>query len=258
MSEVSSPWMRGGRTSQVLVAAKKVAVRGPSTTDSNAPQVEGVLFRAEPFLHHEEGFLPKLLRFGRAESFFQPGRGRTNKNSLLGSTPQYAGDPWPLTSARGHGVSAAKPTWRRLVRARPRGFRQLRAIYRCCGSAGPGVCTHLDRDNRAFPFGSALAASRGTHGPWPQTRDHGLPRQRGRGYLACAEEVGNPKLQSNSLAGRLVQVDMTLRSVAHVGVVFLAALGLIGAGAHAVFTTSTVSLTCNSQSTAHALGASHD
>jgi hypothetical protein len=51
---------------------------------------------------------------------------------------------------------------------------------------------------------------------------------------------------------------MKLRSVARVGVASLAALGLIGAGAHAVFTTSTVSFPCNNQSTARALGASHD
>jgi hypothetical protein len=204
MSEVSSPWVRGGWTSQFSVAAKKVAVRGPSTTDSNVLQVEGVLFWAKPFLHQEAGFVHSLLRFCRAETLFQPRRGRT-KNSLLGSTPQHAGDPWLLTSARGHGVSAAKPTWWRLVARDPE----------ACDNYVPFTGVAVLRSRGSVPVWTATTGPSPSGAPWPQAGGPTVPGPKPGtvGFRGNGDVVTSPALRklvarsSSRSSSRTVRLD---------------------------------------------------
>jgi len=205
MSEQRRRWMRGGYTTQFSVVAQKVAVRGPSTTDSNAPQVEGVLFRGEPFLHQQERLIHKLLRFYRAESLFQPRLGRTNKNSLLGSTPQHAGDPRSLRSSRDRGVSAAKPTWRRLVARDPEAFDNYVPFTGVAVPRGRGFAPVWTATTGPFP----------TEAPWPQAGGPTVPGPKPGtvGFRGNGDVVTSPALRklvarsSSRSSSRTVRLD---------------------------------------------------
>jgi hypothetical protein len=125
MSEVSSPWIRGGRPLVSSAPANEIAVCESPTTEGNPPQVEGVLFRGEPFLHPEERFIHNVVWSHQMGHLLPPRQGRsTYKDSLLGSARQ--GDPWPLAPNQGPWGSssrASRRTWSTGCRKHPAGTR---------------------------------------------------------------------------------------------------------------------------------------